>query len=349
LFLAEQFERLAAERIDVYWLLAPADPHGNWPARWPFPANVHPLDANAPDEQTYASGSGARARLVGWHPKRRGKKWPAETTRENDDQLPSVGIVYDPDGLRADRPHPFDYLALGGRHAVHHVPGSKQTAHYCGSPQGRTPFETGPHGCTLVEIASDRHVQLKLLTTDRARWIDQGIEIDGTADTDQFVLMLDERIGQLVAENPDRDLLISWSITGSGRLIRKLEETSLATDLLADLRSRHGEGRPMAWSVALSVERPVDLPADWQSEQTILGDFLRLVEGHRVDTQRPLDIERFLPGSFRSGGSSHGPTIDWRLEDPSRRQRILSCVERLGIELLGRPQTVDFVAREETP
>jgi len=348
-FLADQFARLADQQIDVYWLLAPADSHGPWPARWPFPAHVHPLDGNKPTWHTHLSGAEPRARIFAWHPKRRGKKWPAESLSADGDRLPSIGLVFDPDGLRADRPHPFDYLALGGRHARHTAPDSKQPAHYCGSPQGRSPLETGPHGATLVEISSEREVRIETFSTDTARWIDAVIAIDPAASMDRCIAMLDDRIRRLVTATPDRNLLISWSMTGPGHLVGALAETSQATDVLTELRGRHAANRPMAWSVALSVEPTVALPADWQSQQTILGDFLRLAERHRTGSESPLGIEAFLPPGFRANESFQDPPLDWTLADSATRQGILARVQRLGMELLGEPQSVDRVRREPVP
>ena len=46
-FLAAQFERLARERIDVYWVGGPQDPPAAWPSGLPLPSNVHAFGQQA--------------------------------------------------------------------------------------------------------------------------------------------------------------------------------------------------------------------------------------------------------------------------------------------------------------
>src|SRR5581483_8119885 len=53
-FLADQFERLAARNVPVYWAGGPNDQADHWPAAVRLPANVHRFSPSRPDEFTVA-------------------------------------------------------------------------------------------------------------------------------------------------------------------------------------------------------------------------------------------------------------------------------------------------------
>ena len=86
----------------------------------------------------------------------------------------------------------IDYWALGGRHErISREPGCprprsiepgcpSRLIHYCGTPQGRRPAESGVHGCTLVQVDEQNQVRTSLIPCDAARWLAERIVIEET-------------------------------------------------------------------------------------------------------------------------------------------------------------------------
>ena len=72
------------------------------------------------------------------------------------------------------------YWALGGRHDRSTPLADPPMIHYCGSPQGRRPEETGIHGCTLVQVDAQRQTRTSLIPTDAVRWINERVAVDET-------------------------------------------------------------------------------------------------------------------------------------------------------------------------
>src|SRR5204863_1564870 len=68
---------------------------------------------------------------------------------------------------------PLAYWALGGVPSAStplNLTNPPRIAHASGSPQGRTPAETGPNGCTLVCADEAARIRLISLPTDAVRW-----------------------------------------------------------------------------------------------------------------------------------------------------------------------------------
>src|SRR5690606_279769 len=98
----------------------------------------------------------------------------------------TIGVAYGTDdsaGHEGDRVH---YMALGGRHhhqTVDHEPG---VAHYCGTSQGRSPRETGPHGCTVVTVDDTAKAKTRFVPTDVVRWVEQSLEVTASMRSEQL-------------------------------------------------------------------------------------------------------------------------------------------------------------------
>ena len=171
LFLVEQFTRLAARGIDVYWAGGPADPPEAWPAAVRLPENVH-LFPQGHVEEVLASGkAGPLARLAGVS---RGPQRPLRPGDFHADPggLYTIAIAHGDAEPAALQCRGLDYWALGGRHDRSTPQSSPIVIHYSGSPQGRWPRELGIHGCTLVQVDAQRQTHTSLIPTDAVRWLD---------------------------------------------------------------------------------------------------------------------------------------------------------------------------------
>jgi hypothetical protein len=329
LFLVEQFERLAARRIAVYWAGGRVDPPDAWPEAVRLPDNVHVFPAGLPEHRIHQRDSVAVVRLVGAS-RSQGRTASLAEFAADASGLFSVAVVHGRAEADALRSRPIDYWALGGNHARQTLCGSPHPALYPGSPQGRRPDQTGPHGCTLVVVAPERGARITPLPTDAVRWRHERLTVEPGSTRAELETRLEDRLVGLAESSPAMDLLVSWSVAGSGPLVASLGRGKLADQLLGTLRQRALEVNHRVWSVSLTAEPPGELPAEWYEQETILGDYLRELRQCQGDPETPLDLERYAG------------QVPWRdalgsmleLGDPARRRRVLREAAVLGVDLL---------------
>jgi hypothetical protein len=110
-------------------------------------------------------------------------------------------------------------------------------------------------------------------------------------------------------------------------LFNALRRGSLAAELLMWLRAEFGTAS--AWSVALSAQPPTRYPDTIADQETLLGDYLRLVQEHLRDPEQPLELNGCLECP-----TQELPESIWRLEQPAARQQVLREAAALGVQLL---------------
>jgi DNA repair exonuclease SbcCD nuclease subunit len=332
LFLVEQFERLATQDIHVYWAAGHYDNFDHWPASIRLPETVRLFARPRPEDFTAMRDGRPVAFLTGLgntrrHGIRAADFWPDKNG------LFSIAVVHGEatSELLADRP--IDYWALGSSHARHSLFTSPHVAHYPGSPQGRLPSEVGPHGATLVVADEDRQVALTSISTDVVRWQQQRLVVDSTTTRERLEQLLENR-AQEVSLASGVDLLVSWTIAGTGPLIASLRHGRMAADLLTRLRRDFGHRTLSVWSISLNVESPASFPENWLEQDSLRGEFLRTVRtlesAPDADVLVTLRLDNYLNEKQRAGELAAAAS----LEDPHRRNRILRQAALLGADLL---------------
>jgi len=329
LFLADQFARLAARGIVVYWIGGADDAPETWPSAVKLPQNVHCFPAGRTETIVFHRGAEPLARIVGV----RGAtpQWlrpgaVAEVTAPY-----TIAARQGPAEETALQAGAVDYWALGGRHDRVTLRSGAPTIHYCGSPQGRRPEEPGVHGCTLVQVDEHRQTRTSFLPTDSARWSNERVELDETTTRDELEMRLRTRMNALVESAPSVIWLVSWSLAGRGPLAAPLRRGKLAADLLQGLRAEFGYRDPAAWSVSLEPEAAETLPPEWYEQETIRGDYLRAVRLLQMNADEPLGLDRYAAESHRAGALAEAVA----LLDKTARSRALREAALLGADLLG--------------
>jgi exonuclease SbcD len=332
LFLIEQFERLAAQHIPVYWATGQVDAQEHWPGGMRLPANVTVFSSARADAFLLQRDGLPLAHIVGMSQSRRRKIRAADFVPAADGMF-SIAVAYGEADRQAMTSRGIHYWALGSSHERCNVFSSSQAAHYSGTTQGRQPSEFGAHGATLVAVDAAREIHLQLLPTDVVRWQNQRIVVDATTTRAQLERSLEARLEEIHATDPGIDVLVSWSVSGSGPLLAKLRRGKLAGELLARLRTEHGLRSPGVWSIALTVEPETALPEDWYGQETILGEFLRLVREQQTADKTAastLNLEGYL-NQHQAAGTLAGAVS---LDDAETRQRVLRQAAVLGADLL---------------
>jgi hypothetical protein len=257
---------------------------------------------------------------------------------DSDVSLPTIALVYGKVDASRMQQSDIDYWALGGMHSAQVVTDTSCLACYSGSPQGRRPSESGPHGCALVEIAPGGKVSRQSVTTDVVRWENVEIELPDQIDPPGLLRILRERTHHLLETTGNRQLLVRWCVidsdettdTRSDQLVARLREGGLADQMLESLRHEFASATPGVWHLEFDIAPASVHPAGWYEEDTVLGDLLRVVQRYQQSDNEHLPMAP--------------PPEDHQLSDelvrylseslPSERKMILRRVAALGVDLL---------------
>jgi exonuclease SbcD len=274
-FLLDNFERLDAQGIAVYWACGRLDAPQDWPDAARLPKNVRQFSATAPEELSHFRGERPVANIVGrsWHGT---AAFQVGDFRSDADGLPTIVVANGHNDAQRLVEQAVDYWALGGQAQRQTLGNSGRVIHYCGSPQGRSPAETGPHGCTLVHVSGERTMRTQFTPTDAIRWHTERLAIEDDATLESVRQLLAERIKQLKAEAESRPLIVTWKLRGGAHLAGPAARRDLAAEWQAWLRKEFflSGNKPALWTHAVELDQP-DLPDAWFDEDSMLGDFLR--------------------------------------------------------------------------
>jgi len=328
LFLAEQCQRLAERGIAVYWAGGGVDSPEVWPSGVRLPENVRVFPCGRPEEHVHQREAIPLARIIGAS-RGQGRVVSPSEFDADPSGLFTIGIAHGLDDVELMKSRNLSYWALGGSHARQSFFTGPRTAHCPGSPQGRDPGECGPHGCTLVMVDSQGHVRLTPVATDSLRWHRERLRVDPTTTRDDLETQLAERVRVIRETEPGLDLLVTWSVGGSGPLLGRLRR-GLAGELLAQLRQRFGHGSHVVWSVEMDLELENTIPAGWYEQQTICGDFLRALRHLQKNPGESLGLESLVPEPHLAGAPASAAVV----ADAAVRERVLLEAALLGIDLL---------------
>jgi DNA repair protein SbcD/Mre11 len=327
-FLLEQLRRLADHHIAVYWAGGQVDPVDAWPVTATLPTNVHRFPSGRVGNFEHQRDGKTIARIQGIS-RSPGQAIDDSGFHRDAKGLFTVGVAHGSaasPGAEGDRVH---YMALGGQHKRQTVDQSPGIAHYSGAPQGRNPSETGAYGCTVTTVDESGHLKTAFVATDVVRWVDEAIELTAGADENTLISQMDARITALRAKHPDRDLLVTWKVSGRGELMNHLRPGGLSDELLAGLRQKYGKGSPCVWSVAIQCDEPLCVPAEWYDEETIRGDVLRQFRELEEKGEIDLDLGEFLPEGHRQGVLAELAKVA-----AADRPSLLVAASKLGMDLL---------------
>ena len=180
-------------------------------------------------------------------------------------------------------------------------------------------------GLKLTRLEPVDFGRLVLGETDEIR-----VVTEESHDRDDLEAMLRQRITEIHQTLGETDVLISWTIAGTGPLLGRLRQGKLSGELLETLRAEYGYGPPAAWSVSLEAEPAAVLPLEWYEQQTIRGEFLRAVRHYQMNPDEPIDLESYLAEEHLAG--SLGSTV--AISSRATRDRVLLEAAMLGVDLL---------------
>jgi DNA repair protein SbcD/Mre11 len=298
-FLLDNFERLDAQGISVYWACGRVDQPQDWPAVAALPGRVKQFAPTAAEELSHFRGERPVANIVGrsWHGT---AGFQVGEFKNDDDGLPTIVIANGTSDSQRLADQMVDYWALGGQVQRQTMGSARRVIHYAGSPQGRTSDEIGPHGCTLVHVAGDRTIRAQFTPTDSIRWHTERISIEEETTLDGVRRQLADRVKQLRGEAESRPLIVTWKLRGGTHLAGPAGRRDLAAEWQEWLRKEHflHNGKPALWTLVVELEQP-ELPAAWFDEESMLGDFLRNLRDLAAVPPAELSLTPQIPEQHR--------------------------------------------------
>ena len=331
-FLATQFERLHEKQIPVYWLGGQLEAGNALPDDFALPRNVHRLPTTRVETlevkregKTIAyivgqsSGGHAWANLEDMRVPRDGRffvgMWYCEGREPLDEELlDELGI---------------DYWAFGGVHQRRSLQ-NMIPAEFCGTPQGRLPAETGPHGCLLATVTGDEIDDTQFIETDTLRYRTERIDVNADDDRSKLITRMRGRL-QTIRQDVDakKPMLVTWEVIDDGPLGKELRQIDVGEAFLDQVRRETDSASNNLWSIAIRSQRAT-IPADMFDEDSVMGDFLRAVRDLEAADHRLLDVSSYLPDT----PSAKRLIETLHLETPAARRQLLRDVTTMGIDLL---------------
>jgi len=327
-FLLNHFELLHQKKTPVFWAAGSVDDPVRWPEAVPLPPNVTLFPKNRTLSIPVQRAGRTICHVIGRSSEGRTELHvPSYRVDPTDEFTIAVGSgAADADSLAEGR---FDYWALGGEHQRNEVTGGASAgAVYCGSPQGRSLDETGPHGYTLVDVDSERNARIHDVPCDQFRYCNVEIDAAEIVASGNIRGVLAGKIARLLHDNGSRHLILGWDIAVTADSLHSVGD---AHDLLTWLRREYGHGTPSAWTAQLTVRAPKKYPKNWCDEDTILGDFLRASERHTKTGGRDLNLAPFTEEHLALARSTAALLAD---AQASIRGELLDEATRIGVEFL---------------
>ncbi len=331
-FLLDQFERLAARDIAVYWLAGPAERRGPWPSELKLPASVHPFGRGMTQSVVHHADGDDLAELVGYGAADKERSQPTAKYKSG---RYTIGVKHGPFHGRPSGKLAGHYWACGGSRRRRQSTSDGRLIVHSGTPQGRSPSQRGPHGAIVVEVDEHGIARPRFVATDLARYARLRVEIDPAAPRADQEHVLADRVQAALDKAPGLDLFLRWQIvpmvasgTSSGGLGTSREAWGLSW--LRWLRQEFGTDSPAAWSATVDVVLPRRRRQRPPQDGSLSADFLTAVDDAERDHDE-LPLDRFVPEHRR-----HAQVADSLLiADTKARRRVLRKARLLGNDLLG--------------
>jgi len=288
----DQLARLAAEEITSFVVHGNHDPLDGWIAdlRWPDAVTIF---ASEPVQSIPVKRNGEILAVV---------HGVSYATRKDDHNLTplfhpnphapfNIGLLhcnvgsntghedYAPCSIDDLTASGMDYWALGHVHRGRVLRQQGPTIIYPGASQGRSPVESGEHGCFVVDVSGARQVTPRFVATDSVRWALIDVPVAEEAALDDVHDAVIAHCEAASAEAGGRDIVARLTLTGRGRLNAELHRAGSVTDILDRSREMLSQRRPFVWIDRLTVRTHglFDRAARSQ-ESDFIGELIRQVD-----------------------------------------------------------------------
>ena len=336
-FLLNQFQRLAEKDIHIYWCAGQTDHPDRWPGSIELPENVVTFSSALVEHVEHRRSGKVVARIMasGYDSKRKS----AECFAAMDNEYFNIALGHGEFESSSLTGNNIRYWAFGGRHKTSKLEKPDSIVAYPGTPQGRTPKESGTHGFNICRVDSSGKLRVQTVESDRVRWMPQKVAISEQVKIDELKNELGERSLKIMADT-EVAILCEWLLTTDGDFNPRIRSREWKKELTDWLRAEFGHHDFGLWTVGIKVEAPKNLPIDWYEEDTILGEFMRATGRYQSDDSLKLNLHDYMPKTVNSNVANGIAQIS-----PKRREEILRQATMVGLEYLGKHK--EFIEDEE--
>ncbi len=299
LFLINEFERLNKEGIQVYWAGGKIDSPEDLPSAFDFPPNVHFFPVGHVEEYIVKKENIPFARVLGTSAGRQLLSFRPPELKDDTENLFTVCAFYGKVSAESVRGEGIQYWALGGDHKRDFLLRTPVTIHYPGVSLARNQRELGDYGASLVEVNEFGRVKVDLIKTSPLRWQTERLVIHSDMSEEQILSEMRSRLKNLKDVQNDVLLLVSWRVETQGSVIQELRYGNLGQSLLRDLRADFAKEEPVIYSIDIKPILPDTFESDLYDQQTILGDYLRMLHYYQENPDQKLDMTPYFPDEFR--------------------------------------------------
>jgi DNA repair protein SbcD/Mre11 len=247
---------------------------------------------------------------------------------------------YAPCTLEDLRARGYDYWALGHVHN-RQVLCKEPLIAFSGNVQGRHIRETGPKGCQLVTIQSDREFESVFQRLDHVRWERASVDIRELATESDVLGRAADVLDRLLASEPDPDAMLAVRVTLSGP---SALHDQLQTDperSVAEIRSLATErGGDRLWIERVELDtaplRITTIPdGPFDELQEVIEQLSSDPTSMSAVVDELAELKRKLPAELTQ--DPEGP----RLSDALWLQSLLGQVQPLLLDLLTKSASVN--------
>jgi DNA repair protein SbcD/Mre11 len=343
LYLTRQLARLRDEKIPVYIIGGNHDAANKMTRVLPLPENVRILRHDQPEtlrvndlDVAIHGQSFARAAVT----ENLAAGYPAPISG-----CINIGLLhtclggaegherYAPCTVEELRNRRYDYWALGHIHA-RQVVSSDPPIVFSGNVQGRHIRESGPKGCMIATIGSDRSIEHVFHRLDPVRWERAQVDVSGLPTESEVLEHTTGVLDKLLALEPDPDSLLAARVIVIGTTALHGRLCANPERFVAQVRSIAADrGGDRLWieKVELKVEPPRGGPrVDGSMEELLEAlDLYRTEPGALEAVVEELaDLKRRLPPELVDEPDSP------RLSDEQWLRSLLGQVEPLLLDVL---------------
>lgn len=233
-------ERLSEQEIPVVIAAGARDPWESWPGGFRFPANVVRLGIDVADELPITRDGRLLAYVRGDR-----EYYQAESTeapwllklpagREQPFNICVSPTLYGAESSSKDL-GANSYRATGGGPDSRTVVEGKNFIHDPGPAQAIRPLETGPRGCSLIDVDETGALNRRFVPTAPVRFEQLSLTVTPEHTRDDLILDMIGAVERLPRYASDKVWLLAWNVLGSGPWLDRLSDCDARAELLATL------------------------------------------------------------------------------------------------------------------
>ncbi len=286
-FLDGELERLAKANIDVVWNWSPLDQPQHWPRSFQFPSNVQQFTSPSPQVFEIPLESGKHINFVGI-----GSIGNESVLSEWFDgiELPGTtfGVSHSPP--QGDGPGFNGWLAGGKAYSVVRDDERFQLI-IAGSPQSRSPKQTGPHGAVLIDASPNEESDIQFIDTSALEYHNLQVAVqDNHPDA-----LLETILDQLANRTFDEQILnaIEIELLTEIPAVHSMSLTDTSDALIENIQSIFAEVSSSLSLTGISGAGDPDFGS--ADHEEVIGEFLFAVKQLAESGWEQLSLSQYLP------------------------------------------------------